>query len=84
MHEVDAKTACQQACPTDAIVFGNRHDKESKVAQTRDENHDKGSFYVIEQLHTLPNVSYLAKVRNTEEIEREREEVKTEARRKSK
>ena len=27
-----------------------------------------GLFYVIEQLHTLPNVNYLAKIRNTDEI----------------
>ena len=66
-NEWDIKTACQQACPTDAIVFGNINDSKSVIAQTRVEN-QKRQFYVIEQLHTLPNVSYLAKVRNTEEI----------------
>jgi molybdopterin-containing oxidoreductase family iron-sulfur binding subunit len=63
----DAKTACMTACPTDAIVFGNVHDKESRIAKTRAEN-DQRLFYVIEQLHTLPNVNYLAKIRNTDEI----------------
>jgi molybdopterin-containing oxidoreductase family iron-sulfur binding subunit len=63
----DAKTACQLACPTDAIVFGNAHDKESRVTKMRNENPKRG-FYVIEQLHTLPNITYLAKVRNTDEI----------------
>ena len=62
-----AKTACMQACPTEAIVFGNVHDKESKIAKTRAEN-DERLFYVIEQLHTLPNVNYLAKIRNTSEM----------------
>lgn len=62
-----AKTACMQACPTDAIVFGNVHDKESKIAKTRAENDDR-LFYVIEQIHTLPNVNYLAKIRNTSEM----------------
>src|SRR6187455_575862 len=62
-----AKTACMQACPTEAIVFGNVHDKESKVVKTRAENDDR-LFYVIEQLHTLPNVNYLAKIRNTNEM----------------
>jgi len=62
-----AKTACMQACPTDAIVFGNVKDKESKITKTRAENEDR-LFYVIEQLHTLPNVNYLAKIRNTSEI----------------
>jgi molybdopterin-containing oxidoreductase family iron-sulfur binding subunit len=37
------------------------------VAQMRVEN-PKRQFYTLEQLHTLPNVSYLAKVRNTDEI----------------
>ena len=74
-----AKTACMQACPTDAIVFGNVHDKESKVVKTREENEDR-LFYVIEQVHTLPNVNYLAKIRNTSEIiePEHHEEVKAE------
>jgi molybdopterin-containing oxidoreductase family iron-sulfur binding subunit len=67
LHDGKVKTACMQACPTDAIVFGNVHDKESKITKTRAE-HDERLFYVIEQLHTLPNVNYLAKIRNTSEI----------------
>jgi molybdopterin-containing oxidoreductase family iron-sulfur binding subunit len=62
----DAKTACQLACPTKAIVFGNAHDKESDVAKVKNENPER-SFYVLEQLHVLPNITYLAKLRNTEE-----------------
>jgi len=64
----NAKTACMTACPTEAIVFGNVHDKESRIAKAREEN-DQRLFYVIEQIHTLPNVNYLAKVRNTNEVE---------------
>ncbi|MNC93506.1 hypothetical protein D3C83_101500 [compost metagenome] len=56
-----------QACPTEAIVFGNVKDKESMIAKTRAENDDR-LFYVIEQIHTLPNVNYLAKIRNTSEM----------------
>jgi molybdopterin-containing oxidoreductase family iron-sulfur binding subunit len=63
----DAKTACMTACPTEAIVFGNVHDKESRVNKMRQDN-DQRLFYVIEQLHTLPNVNYLAKIRNTDEV----------------
>ena len=62
-----AKTACMQACPTEAIVFGNVHDNESKIAKVRAE-HEERLFYVIEQIHTLPNVNYLAKIRNTSEM----------------
>jgi molybdopterin-containing oxidoreductase family iron-sulfur binding subunit len=67
LKDGEAKTACMQACPTDAIVFGNVHDKESRVSKMREEN-ELRTFYVIDQLHTLPNINYLAKVRNTEEI----------------
>lgn len=63
----EVQSACAQACPTNAIVFGNAADQASTVSKTRAEN-DKRLFYVLEQLHTLPNVSYLAKIRNTDEI----------------
>ncbi len=63
----DAKTACQTACSANAIVFGNVRDKQSEIAQVRANNNSR-SYYVLEQLHVLPNVSYLAKVRNTEEV----------------
>jgi molybdopterin-containing oxidoreductase family iron-sulfur binding subunit len=63
----EIQTACAQACPTSAIVFSNVNDKTSQVSQIREKNPGR-LFYVIEQIHTLPNVNYLAKVRNTEEI----------------
>ena len=63
----DAQTACQLACPTDAIVFGNVHDENSAITKIRKDNPLRG-YYVLEQLHTLPNVTYLAKVRNTDEV----------------
>lgn len=62
---VDVQTACQQACPTEAIVFGNANDKKSRLSVTRASN-SKRLYHVIEELHTLPNVSYLAKVRHSE------------------
>ena len=64
--EWDLKTACQQSCPSDAIVFGNVNDKNSSVNKHRVDNSGR-IFYSLEQLHVLPNVSYLAKVRNVEE-----------------
>jgi molybdopterin-containing oxidoreductase family iron-sulfur binding subunit len=67
LKDGEIKTACMQACPTDAIVFGNVHDKESRITKMREQN-ELRTFYVIEHLHTLPNINYLAKVRNTDEI----------------
>ncbi|MDB5202297.1 MAG: 4Fe-4S dicluster protein [Ferruginibacter sp.] len=60
----NVKTACMQACPTHAISFGNVNDKESEVSIARSDANR--NFYVLEQLHVLPNVSYLAKVKNTD------------------
>ena len=64
---VDIQTACQQACPTEAIVFGNVKDKEARITKTREESSGR-LFFALEELHVLPNVNYLAKVRNTDHI----------------
>jgi molybdopterin-containing oxidoreductase family iron-sulfur binding subunit len=67
------KTACMQACPTKAISFGNVNDPECDVAKSRKD--DNRTFYVLEQLHVLPNVSYMAKVKNTDRhVTNEKEE----------
>ena len=66
MVDSDIKVACQQSCPTNAINFGNANDKHSAITKVRVDNPNR-SFYVLEQLHVLPNVTYLAKVRNSAE-----------------
>ena len=70
LEDTDLKVACQQSCPTNAIVFGNANNQHSAISITRKENPNR-QFYVLEQLHVLPNVSYLAKVRNLEEEKKE-------------
>ena len=55
------QTACQQACPTDAIVFGNLKDENSRVAQLKALDHDYG---LLEYLNTKPRISYLGRIRN--------------------
>jgi MoCo/4Fe-4S cofactor protein with predicted Tat translocation signal len=67
LADSDVKTACQQACPADAIVFGNVNNTKSAISQTR-QNNEQRLFYVLEQIHTLSNINYLAKVRNTDHI----------------
>ena len=62
----NVKVACAQACPADAISFGNVNDKKSDVYKIRNIEQVNRNFYVLEQLHVLPNVSYLAKIRNTD------------------
>jgi molybdopterin-containing oxidoreductase family iron-sulfur binding subunit len=60
----EIKTACQQACPTEAIVFGDLKDPNSKASQLR---RAQRHYQVLEDLGTRPNVGYLKKVRNTKE-----------------
>jgi len=54
-------TACQQACPTQAIVFGNINDKESKVAKLKEL---ETKFTMLDPLNTKPRTSYLVKLTN--------------------
>ncbi len=68
VRDGEIQTACMQACPTNAIVFSNVNDKESRVSKIRNVEQKERKFYVLEQLHTLSNVNYLAKIRNTERM----------------
>jgi molybdopterin-containing oxidoreductase family iron-sulfur binding subunit len=54
-------TACQQACPTDAIVFGNLNDPKARVTKLKAEERD---YRVLEDLNYRPRTSYTAGVIN--------------------
>ncbi len=57
----DIRSACQTACPTGAITFGNIRNPESEVSKKR-----KGelNFIVLEEVNTAANVQYTARVKN--------------------
>jgi Fe-S-cluster-containing dehydrogenase component len=65
LKDYEIKTACMQACPSGAIVFGNLNDKNSKVSALF---RDPRCYHLLEELHTLPNTGYLTKVRNDEKL----------------
>ncbi len=60
----EIRTACEQTCPTDAIVFGDLTDPNSRVSQAAAE--ERG-YHVLEGLNTKPAITYLQKVRNVVE-----------------
>ena len=55
-------TACQAACPTNAIEFGNIADSESAVAKAKA---DIRSYGMLSQLNVKPRTTYKARIRNT-------------------
>jgi molybdopterin-containing oxidoreductase family iron-sulfur binding subunit len=61
LRDGDIKTACQQACPTSAIEFGDLRDPSSRVARAKT---DPRNYALLEELNTKPRTTYLAKVRN--------------------
>jgi molybdopterin-containing oxidoreductase family iron-sulfur binding subunit len=61
IRDGDIVTACQAACPTEAIVFGNINDPASRVSQLRAEAHNYG---VLGELNTRPRTTYLAEIKN--------------------
>jgi molybdopterin-containing oxidoreductase family iron-sulfur binding subunit len=61
LRDGDVVTACQQVCPTEAIVFGDLNDPESRVAKRKAEERN---YALLGDLGTRPRTTYLAKIRN--------------------
>jgi MoCo/4Fe-4S cofactor protein with predicted Tat translocation signal len=61
IREGEIVTACQAACPTQAIVFGNINDPNSRVAKLKAQVHN---YPLYADLNTRPRTTYLARLRN--------------------
>ncbi|MBM3919863.1 MAG: 4Fe-4S dicluster domain-containing protein [Sphingomonadales bacterium] len=63
--EVKVETACQRACPANAIVFGDLHNPDSEISRLY--KNDR-AFGVLEEINVQGSVRYMTKIRNTETI----------------
>jgi Fe-S-cluster-containing dehydrogenase component len=54
-------TACQQACPTNAIKFGDMNDPDAEILRWKAEPHTYG---LLAELNTMPRTTYLAAIKN--------------------
>ena len=61
IEDGEIKMACEQACPSNAIVFGDIDDEDSRVSKAQANNR---AYKLLAELNNKPRVSYLARVRN--------------------
>jgi molybdopterin-containing oxidoreductase family iron-sulfur binding subunit len=61
IRDGEVLTACQSACPTEAIVFGNLNDRNSRVAKMKA---NPLNYALLAELNTRPRTTYMAIVRN--------------------
>lgn len=61
----EIQTACSDACPTNAIIFGDYNDPNGKMNEMETKN--ERSYKLLEEIGVKPNVIYQTKVRNVEE-----------------
>jgi molybdopterin-containing oxidoreductase family iron-sulfur binding subunit len=64
LKDGDVKTACQQSCPSNAIIFGDINDSNSEIAKLFK---NERSYVLLEEYNVQPSVSYMTKIRNVDE-----------------
>jgi molybdopterin-containing oxidoreductase family iron-sulfur binding subunit len=71
----EINVACAKACPSEALVFGDMKDPESRITKNLQlQSNEKGveaqeprAYHVLEEIRVMPNVWYLTKIRNKDE-----------------
>jgi len=61
IRDGEIRTACQDACPTGSIVFGNVNDPQSRVSELKAQNRN---YAMLDEINTKPRTTYLARIRN--------------------
>jgi molybdopterin-containing oxidoreductase family iron-sulfur binding subunit len=61
IRDGEVVTACQAACPAEAILFGDINDPKSRIAEAKKDPRD---YALLEEIGTVPRTTYLAAVRN--------------------
>lgn len=61
LDDGEVQPACVQSCPANALVFGDMNNPDSKISKYMK---NERNYHLLEELHTLPSVGYLTKVRN--------------------
>ncbi len=61
LDDGEIQPACAQSCPGNALVFGDLKNPDSKISKLFK---NERNYHLLEELHTLPSVGYLTKVRN--------------------
>ena len=66
LKDGDVKVACQVACPTSAIVFGDLNDENSAVAKNF--KSEPRAYALLEEWNAKPVVRYLSKIKNNDKV----------------
>jgi MoCo/4Fe-4S cofactor protein with predicted Tat translocation signal len=66
LRDGDIKVACETACPTKAITFGDLNDENSRVAKIFQK--DERAYAVLEEWYAKPSIRYMSKIRNNDEV----------------
>jgi molybdopterin-containing oxidoreductase family iron-sulfur binding subunit len=61
VRDGEIQTACQASCPTEAIIFGDINNRDSRVARMKG---DKLNYGLLAELNTRPRTTYLGALQN--------------------
>lgn len=68
LKDGDIQMACQQACPANAIIFGDKNDPNSEVSKAL---RSERTYYVLEEINVEPGIGYMTKIRNIDSTTKE-------------